>query len=137
MKKETERVRPVRTLEELYELARGNEVLERLFTEMREYMFRYTETVLEFNEILTKGLSDEETNRAFQEMDATRTRVHNGLIDAVNIFSRALAKYDKDNSWVGTFQGARAAYGRFALSATAQAIIQHEATSASLTKEAA
>lgn len=34
-----------------------------------------------------------------RQLDASRTRAHNALIDAFNIFSRAQVKHCEDNSW--------------------------------------
>lgn len=49
-----------------------------------------------------------------QEMDQSRTLTHNGLIDACNILSRAMAKQGYDASWREQLGGDRKTLGDFA-----------------------
>lgn len=54
----------------------------------------------------------------FREIDAVRKNIHDATIDSINIFSRALVKEGRDNSWMSEVSGDRAKYGRFALTLT-------------------
>lgn len=118
----TEILRPPRTLLQMEEDCDGDKTLVKLFESMRDYMYRYVETVMEYNRILSQGLSDEKVNEALLEIEPKRTRIHNGMMDAINIFSRNLAKAGGDNSWIADMAGARAKYARFAM----QAVYENE-----------
>ena len=112
---ETALRKPVRTIEQLEEMSAGNEVLEELLQEVLKQSIAYAGTVAKYNQILRSGAEDGVMSKELADLDPVRTRVHNATIDIINAYSRQLAKFDKDNSWVGDFQGHRAAYGRFAL----------------------
>ena len=93
---------------------KGNEILEKLFNKMLNYLYRYTEIVFEYNEILKSDISQDEINQRFKEIEETRKRIHNATIDSINILSRQLAKFNKDNSWNDKVSSSRASYGNFA-----------------------
>lgn len=117
-----ELARPVRTLGQLEQDCEGDPTLQKLFESMRDFLYRYVETVMEYQRIVGKGFNDEATAKALVEMEPKRTRIHNGMMDAVNIFSRNLAKAGLDNQWIANMVGARAKYARFAM----QAVYENE-----------
>ncbi len=113
--KKVEILRPPRTLAEMEADCDGDKTLLKLFHAMQDFMYRYVETVMEYNRILSQGISDEQVNEALLEMEPKRTRIHNGMMDAMNIFSRNLAKAGGDNSWIAGLDGQRAKYARLAM----------------------
>lgn len=104
----------------------GNDMLKKIFNDMKEYFYRYTETVFEYNEILTSGLNDEELNKKFQEINKKRTIIHNATIDSVNILSRSLMKAGKDNQWIKEVGKSRATYGKFAIINTIRDLLKEK-----------
>ncbi len=110
---------PIISLSELEALCEGNDILEELLGNMLKSCLDYTLTVVDFKKKLSesKGNVTEEV----KDVDTLRRSVHNRNIADVNIFSRTLAKYNKDNNWMfdGGMDGQnRAAYGKFALTLT-------------------
>ncbi len=108
---------PAISLYELEAMCEGIPALEELLGTMLKSCVEYTITVANWKKkmIQNHGQVDDE----FQELDASRKSIHNRAIDDINIFSRALAKHRKDNSWMsaGGMDGKnRAAYMRFAIS---------------------
>ena len=113
--KKPEIEKPAVALEYLKSLCEGNQTLEKLLEEMVDYFYRYTATVCEYEEVLSGGVTEEEVNKRFQDIEEIRGIIHNATIDSVNILSRALAKAGKDNSWIQDVSASRATYGKFAL----------------------
>ena len=107
--------KPQKTPEELRELCSGNETLTNLLNDMFKYCVRYAQDVWEMNELLKKGINGNEDAEKLKEIDQKRTILHNAAIDSINIFSRALQKFGKDNSWVKEIASSRASYGAFAI----------------------
>jgi len=107
---------PAKTIEQLEELCDGEEGLIELLEEMLSYCARYTVTVARFKEIALQ--SEGTLTEARKEIDQVRGTTHDATINSINTFSRALAKFGKDNSWVGDFASDRTKYARFALAVT-------------------
>lgn len=107
-----ERLKPVVDLEYLESLTEGNETLEDLLREMLDYCYRYVEISIRFKKSLHE-LDQTEKVEERAELDEETRRVHNATIDSINIFSRALAKEGKDNSWMEKVSRHRATYTRF------------------------
>ena len=110
---------PPISLLELESLCEGNEILEDILKNVLKSCLDYTITVAEFKKKLSE--SKGKVTEDVQDIDTLRRSVHNRNIDDINILSRTLAKYQKDNSWMSTggMDGQnRAAYGRFALTLT-------------------
>lgn len=120
--KKKEVLRPPRTLLEMEQDCGGDKTLLKLFESMEDFVYRYVETVMEYNRILSGGLDDKKVTDALEEMEPKRTRIHNGMMDAINIFSRNLAKAGGDNHWIADMVGHRAKYARFAM----QAVYENE-----------
>lgn len=57
------------------------------------------------------ALADSEARR---DMDSSRTRLHDRLIDAINILSREMARAGEDNGWRGELGNDRKYIGDFA-----------------------
>jgi hypothetical protein len=92
--------KPVVTEERLHELCEGNTLLGDLVVSAIKYSCLYTEDVLQMQEFIATGkVGDAEFAQELAEMDSARTRLHNATIDAYNILSRGLARFEKDNSW--------------------------------------
>ncbi|MEI6490345.1 MAG: hypothetical protein WCO16_01125 [bacterium] len=108
---------PVISLEDLELMCDGEPVLEELLGTMLKSCIAYTITVANWKRkyIETRGeITDE-----FEQLDGVRRSIHDNTIADINIFSRNLAKFQKDNSWMSTagMDGKnRAAYTRFAVS---------------------
>lgn len=110
-----ERLKPPVDLAYLESLAESDETLENLLKEMLDYCLRYTETSIRFQKALQE-LDNPEKAKERAELDLETKTVHDATIDSINIFSRALANADKDNSWVAAISGHRAAYAKFVFS---------------------
>ncbi len=104
----------------------GNEILEKLFNDMLNYLYRYTETVFEYNEILSNDISQDTINQKLKELEEIRKKVHNATIDSINILSRQLAKFGKDNSWIDQVGSSRATYGNFAIVNTFRKLLKEK-----------
>ena len=88
---------------------------------MLKSCLEYTITVANFKKALSENKNKGEITEEVSDIDTLRRSVHNKTIDDINIFSRMLAKYEKDNSWMqegGMDGNNRSAYGRFALTLT-------------------
>lgn len=106
----------VETLEGLCE---DNETLKQLLNDMLDYSYRYVEDVFKMEAMTQKGIVGKDQAQDFAKVDQERTKLHNTMIDSVNIFSRALAREGKDNSWINPiYDGGRATYATFALVTT-------------------
>lgn len=103
------------SLEQIEELCQGNELLEELKNTMIDYFYRYAETVCQYDEILSNGLSEPEVIAALQNMENERSVLHTATMDSVNILARNMAQNGQDNSWVQKIGDSRAAYARFAI----------------------
>ena len=111
---------PVITEGELYHYAEQVPELKPLIDSFIRYAERYADDVWSMHEMLINGTLDtEEGVEEYANMDATRTRLHDALIDSIAILSRALAKNGLDNEWVRELTDGvtlnRAACGSFAL----------------------
>lgn len=110
---------PLISISELEASCENNEELLELFRSMVKSCLDYTITVARFKEAFSESkgyISDE-----LSDIDQLRSSVHNRTIADINIFSRMLIKYNKDNGWMGKggMDGNnRAAYGKFALTLT-------------------
>lgn len=109
------KLKPVKTYEELEIEIGDNEILRETYKDMFNQCVKYAITVARYNQILSKINSEEGVDDELEKMEPIRTVVHNATIDSINIFSRQLAKSGKDNSWVGSFNGERTKYAKFAL----------------------
>ncbi len=107
-----EEYKPIKTPNELREMCSDNETLKKILDDMFKYCARYAQDVWEMNELLKKEEFDAEK---FDEIDKKRTILHNSAMDSINIFSRALKKFGKDNSWIRDIVGSRASYAKFAI----------------------
>ena len=99
-----DRLKPVVDLEYLESLAEGNEIL--------DYCYRYMEISIRFQKSLHE-LDQTEKAEERAELDQETRIVHDATIDSINIFSRALAKEGKDNSWMEKVSRHRVTYTRF------------------------
>ncbi len=107
---------------------RGNEVLNELYEEMLNYFYRYTETVCEYDEVLSQDLSDAEVNARFQGLEEERTIIHNATMDSVNILARNMGRLGKDNSWLQKIGESRADYGKLALTTIFSKLAEEQKT---------
>lgn len=107
-----ERLKPPVDLAYLESLAEGDETLEGLLREMLDYCLRYTETAIRFQKSLEE-LDNPEKAKERADLDLETKTVHDATIDSINIFSRALAKVGRDNSWMAGIGSHRAAYAKF------------------------
>lgn len=110
---------PPISIEAIRAMCEGDPDLTELGETMLSSCVEYAITVAEFKRIFvdSKGSISEEA----LAINSLRKSVHDRTIDDINIFSRALARAKKDNSWMkaGGLDGKnRAAYGRFALTMT-------------------
>lgn len=80
---------------QMKELANKDETADELFHEILEKTLHYIDTVDRHSEsrIKKEGVDEVETS------GKSRTRAHNALIDAINIYSRYCSKSHLDNSW--------------------------------------
>ncbi len=101
-------LKPVVTLASL-EAACSTEDLKRIFEEAVVYCIRYAVSVVWFMKAMN-GPREE-----FAEVDASRKRVHDATVDAINVLVRALKRADQDVSWISEIAGNRSAYGKLAL----------------------
>ncbi len=101
------------SVSDLEDLCEGNEELEEILTNMLSQCVEYVISVAKFKQIALD--SKYNISEALVEIDAVRKTTHDATIDAINVFSRALARNGKDNSWMGEVVGERTRYGRFAL----------------------
>lgn len=111
--------RPIVSLQELEALCGDEEVLKELLAEMVQSCLKYTITVAKWQESHAKNRG--EITEDFLDTDKLRTSVHDRTINDINIFSRTLKKFGKDNSFMdkaGMDGKNRAAYGKFALTLT-------------------
>ena len=121
--KEGEVKKPVISIAELEALCEGNEILQELLKDMVDSCLEYTITVANFKKTFSEN-KDNITRAAAEEnsaIDTLRRSVHNKTISDINIFSRTLGKYNKNNDWMdeaGMDGQNRGAYGRFALTLT-------------------
>ncbi len=107
-----EAVRPIESKEPVISLERleeycDTEDLRKLPEDLKEQSIRYAETVANFMKT-DVGTED----RA--EADASRTRIHDATMDAINILARNLNKAGKDGTWVNELPH-RSDKGLFAL----------------------
>ncbi len=107
-----ESYKPIKTPQELREICSDNEILKQILDDMFKYCARYAQDVWEMNEFLKRDEFDAEK---FDEIDKKRTILHNSAMDSINIFSRALKKFGKDNSWLIDVVASRASYAKFAI----------------------
>lgn len=108
---------PAISLNELQEICIGDRMLEKLLKTMLRSCVDYTITVADFQRKLIE--SHGEATEEVQVLDSSRRSIHDRMIADVNIFSRALGKKKKDNTWMttGGMDGTnRAAYMKFAIS---------------------
>ncbi len=108
--------KPHISLEALENICEDDPVLLELLQSMIDMCLEYTITVAKFKEIVTRTEGKVTDDR--MEIDKIRGTVHDATMDSINIFSRALAKAGKDNSWMAEMIGDRNKYGRFALTLT-------------------
>jgi hypothetical protein len=103
------------SLHSLESLCQGNETLEECLHDMVMYSLRYAETVCQFGQIVARGQeSNQDGSRA--EIERVRSTIHDSTIDTINILSRTLGKYGKNNEWISNMRSVgRAAYGKFAI----------------------
>ena len=106
------RLKPIVNLDYLEALCEGNETLKELLKEMLNYCYRYTETTIRFHQALQE-LDNPEKAKERAELDLETKTVHDATIDSINIFSRALARNGKDNSWMEKVGQHRSAYAKF------------------------
>ncbi|MES3005481.1 MAG: hypothetical protein V4664_00890 [Patescibacteria group bacterium] len=112
---------PVISVSELEHLSEGNPYLEELLETMLKSCLEYTITVANFKKTMSENKNKGEITEELSDVNTLRRSVHNKTIDDINIFSRTLAKHQKDNSWMqgGGMDGKnRSAYGKFALTLT-------------------
>ena len=121
-------IKPVITIGELEKLCEGNERLEKLLKETIESFYRYTETICAYQKIFSQDITDEEVNRQLAELEITRSRVHNALIDNVVILARTLERFGKDSSWIEKLgpKTNRVAYGKLAIENTYLKLLELE-----------
>lgn len=110
-------------LEKLEKTVADDKNLKPMLEEMEDYLHQYTETVLTFNRFFEHGGGKRETPEEATEeenLGQLRERVHNAMIDSINIFGRTLAKSGKDTSFLAGLapKENRAAYARIALATT-------------------
>jgi hypothetical protein len=119
-----ENIQPVISESDLYLLCEGNPNLEKLLESFLDYSLRYANDVWSMEKFVSEGGFDKDGGaEEFAQMDDFRTRLHNALVDSVQILSRNLAKENRDNSWVRelTSDGRnldRVACGKLALTIT-------------------
>ena len=91
-------------IETLREACAGNEALERLFQDMLDHFYGYTETIWEFQEVLDRKnrgeLTEAEYREEFGNIDMTRTHSHDALMSTVNVLARAMKKANLDFTWI-------------------------------------
>lgn len=108
---------PAISVEELEGICEGDRGLEKLLGTMLKSCVEYTITVADFQRKLIE--SHGEATEEIQVLDSSRRSIHDRMIADVNVFSRALGKKKKDNTWMTTagMDGKnRVAYMKFAIS---------------------
>jgi hypothetical protein len=95
-----ESARALAAYEAMKEGSQSNAVLRELFQEVQESIARYLIAIARLNEIQSREKRGETISRyEIQGTDLARRSSHNGLIDHINVLSRAFAKYGLDNEW--------------------------------------
>ncbi len=106
---------PFIPLSALEALCEGNETLQICLEETVNYSMKYAETVCRFEQIVAKGQRINEDGTR-EEIERVRSTIHDSTIDAINILSRNLKKFGKDNKWLAPIvANGRAGYGKFAI----------------------
>jgi hypothetical protein len=117
---------PYISLQSLESMCRGDGSLEYYLSEVISYSLKYTETVCRFEQIVLGGQESNE-NGEREEIEQTRSTIHESTIDAINALSRALKKADKDNEWVSKVSASgRAGYGKAAVLWAFEAARNHQ-----------
>ena len=126
--KMAEFIKPQVDWTEVENSCRDNEVLSELYEEMLNYFYRYTETVCQYDEILSQDLSDADVNARFQTLEEERTTIHNTTMDSVNILARNMGRLGQNNSWLQKVGESRADYGKLALTTIFSRLIEEQKT---------
>ena len=113
---------PFVSIEQLKADCSGNPLLQEILHDTLEQCDRYTETVLQFEQVILRGLeANADGTRA--EIDGIRKRVHDTTIEQINILARSLRKAGKNADWIAKVQEAhRAGYAKFALTTSFECI---------------
>ena len=109
--------------QDLQKLCKGDPLLEQVCTSMLSYCRRYAHDVFEMlyeqkvvEDMRIKGEDTQEAFQELKELDERRHRLHDAMIDSVNLVSRKLAEKGKDIEWIREIKNnGRAGYATFAL----------------------
>jgi len=102
---------------------KGDQILEKLWQNVKAYAYQYTEVVCEFMEDQLRG-NDRESLEDRQFIDEKRKRKHDAFIDSLGILSRNMRKCGKDGSWYEMFGNNRAKQGLWAIKFTYNKIVE-------------
>lgn len=107
---------PMAITEELLDtLARGDPELEVLKVELLKCSARYAEFVLSIHNLSLGSIDGQDEALEYVEKQITLLRLQRTVVDSFNIFSRALVRRQRDNSWMLNLCGQPTAYVQLAL----------------------
>ncbi|MEI6346181.1 MAG: hypothetical protein WCO79_03025 [bacterium] len=113
---------PFVSIEQLEAECYGDPLLEEILHDTLEQCDRYTETVLQFEQVILRGL-DANADGTRAEIDGIRKRVHDTTIEQINILARSLRKAGRNTDWLTKVTVAsRAGYAKFALTTSFERI---------------
>lgn len=101
-------------------------IYEEIINDMYEKCRRYALTVAEFKESIGPGMDPD----LLSVLSESRKRIHNAMIDSVNIIIRAMKKYEINTDWTESFNLGnstnRIAYGKFGILLALRKLMREE-----------
>jgi hypothetical protein len=125
-KQSYEKIQPQITIEKLAEVCNGDELLEKLLSDVIASFFSYTETVCEYEIILRKNLAEGNESEDLNNWEDIRSRTHNALINNVNILLRNFKQKGIDIGELNLNPENRVAYAALAMQNTFRELLKYK-----------
>ncbi len=108
----------------------ANEQLEKLYSEVLDYFYKYTEIVCKYQRYQLRmdakgGAERADIENEGKTLDEERHVTHNAMIDSVNILARAQQQSERDGAWIQKLTS-RVQYALLAMTTVFKILLQEK-----------